>query len=124
MGDVLLELVVRYASNLAVPVRDEAKDLQVLAGKKVFHAIGCAACHTPSWITGVHPSEPHLSNQKIWPYTDLLLHDKGPGLADNRPEYRATGSEWRTPPLWGIGLTKTVSGHTFFLHDGRARNSH
>ena len=60
--------------------------------------------------------------QTIWPYTDMLLHDMGSGLADNRPEYLANGQEWRTPPLWGIGLTEKVSGHTFFLHDGRARN--
>ena len=67
-------------------------------------------------------NQPHLSNQKIWPYSDLLLHDMGEGLADNRPEGVADGREWRTPPLWGIGLTKLVSGHTLFLHDGRARN--
>ena len=66
--------------------------------------------------------QPEQSFQLIWPYTDMLLHDMGPGLADNRPEARATGTEWRTPPLWGIGLTEQVSGHTFFLHDGRARN--
>ncbi|PTE15841.1 di-heme oxidoredictase family protein, partial [Pseudogemmobacter blasticus] len=62
------------------------------------------------------------SFQLIWPYSDLLLHDMGPGLADDRPEGRATGREWRTPPLWGIGLTARVSGHTQFLHDGRARS--
>jgi CxxC motif-containing protein (DUF1111 family) len=73
-------------------------------------------------VTGEVPGQPHLSHQLIWPYTDLLLHDMGEGLADGRPEGEATGSEWRTPPLWGIGLTETVSGHTLFLHDGRARN--
>ena len=66
--------------------------------------------------------QPEQSFQLVWPYTDMLLHDMGPGLADNRPEGRATGQEWRTPPLWGIGLTKQVSGHTYFLHDGRARS--
>lgn len=65
---------------------------------------------------------PELSNQTIFPYTDLLLHDMGEGLADNRPDYRASGQEWRTSPLWGIGLTNTVNGHNNFLHDGRARN--
>lgn len=65
---------------------------------------------------------PEQSRQLIWPYTDLLLHDMGDGLADGRPEGRADGREWKTPPLWGIGLTKVVNGHTFFLHDGRARN--
>ena len=73
-------------------------------------------------LTGEGSPDANLRNQKIWPYTDLLLHDMGDGLADNRPEGLADGREWRTPPLWGIGLTKTVSGHTFFLHDGRARN--
>jgi len=63
-----------------------------------------------------------LRGQKIWPYTDLLLHDMGPGLADNRPDFLATGTEWRTPPLWGIGMIPTVNQHSFLLHDGRARN--
>ena len=63
-----------------------------------------------------------LRNQVIFPFTDLLLHDMGPGLADNRPEGDASGTEWRTPPLWGIGLVETVNGHTMFLHDGRARS--
>ena len=72
--------------------------------------------------TGEVAEIPALSKQTIHPYTDLLLHDMGPGLADGRPDNLATGSEWRTPPLWGIGLQSTVSGHTRFLHDGRARN--
>ena len=63
-----------------------------------------------------------LVNQKIFPYTDLLLHDMGAGLMDGRPDFGATGSQWRTPPLWGIGLIPHVNGHTFLLHDGRARN--
>ena len=73
-------------------------------------------------LAAERPGGNHLGNQKIWPYTDLLLHDMGDALADNRPTGVATGREWRTAPLWGIGLTKTVSGHTYFLHDGRARN--
>ena len=72
--------------------------------------------------TGDHPTIPALSGQTIRPYTDLVLHDMGDGLADGRPDFQATGSEWRTPPLWGIGLIETVNGHTTFLHDGRARN--
>jgi len=88
----------------------------------LFYQLGCQSCHLPSFTTGTVEGQPHLSNQKIWPYTDLLLHDMGEGLADNRPEGMADGREWRTPPLWGIGLTETVSGHTFFLHDGRARS--
>ena len=122
VSDELLGLTVFYSQNLAVPKRRDAKDPTVLHGKSIFNKLGCASCHTPSFTTGSLPGQKHLSNQKIWPYTDLLLHDMGAGLADNRPEGVANGTEWRTPPLWGIGLTKVVSGHTFFLHDGRARN--
>lgn len=118
----LLDLVARYSRNLGVPARRNADAPDVLAGKALFSELGCTACHTPSYVTGALEGEQHLSGQKIWPYTDLLLHDMGEGLADNRPEGEATGTEWRTPPLWGIGLTKSVSDHTFFLHDGRARN--
>ncbi len=119
----VIDLVTFYASNLAVPQRRDVDDPKVLAGKKVFYETGCIACHTPKFITPRNiANRPEQSRQLIWPYTDLLLHDMGNGLADNRPEGRADGREWRTPPLWGIGLTKVVSGHTFFLHDGRARN--
>ncbi|WP_424975293.1 di-heme oxidoredictase family protein [Dinoroseobacter sp. S124A] len=117
-----MDLVVFYSRNLGVPARPDAGDPQVLRGKAVFHAAGCAACHRPSFVTHRLPDQPAQSFQLIWPYTDLLLHDMGPGLADNRPEARATGREWRTPPLWGIGLTWKVSGHSQFLHDGRARS--
>ena len=118
----LMRLVAFYSRNLAVPRRRKPDDPGILAGKKLFHEAGCASCHRPSFTTGADSPDANLRNQKIWPYTDLLLHDMGDGLADNRPEGRANGREWRTPPLWGTGLTKTVSGHTFFLHDGRARN--
>jgi len=119
----VLNLVNFYASNLAVPNRRDADDPTVLAGKKIFYETGCTSCHTPKYVTQKNiPGKPELSGQLIWPYTDLLLHDMGKGLADNRPEGKADGREWRTPPLWGIGLTKTVNGHTNFLHDGRARN--
>ena len=111
-----------YSHNLAVPVRRNAGDPEVLKGKALFYEIGCASCHKPKFVTGDVPDQPHLSHQLIWPYTDLLLHDMGEGLADNRPDGDASGSEWRTAPLWGIGLTETVNGHTLFLHDGRARN--
>ena len=94
----------------------------MLRGKKAFFETGCAACHTPKFVTHRLTDRPEQSFQLIWPYTDMLLHDMGDALADRRPEARATGREWRTPPLWGIGLTETVSGHTYFLHDGRARN--
>ena len=122
VGDELFKLVTFYSQNLAVPARRKPDDPEVLNGKELFYGIGCAGCHRPKFVTGDVPGQPHLSHQLIWPYTDMLLHDMGEGLADNRPEGAATGSEWRTPPLWGIGLTETVSGHTLFLHDGRARN--
>jgi CxxC motif-containing protein (DUF1111 family) len=116
------DLVLFYSRHLAVPARRDVDHPEVLRGKKLFHESGCIACHTPKFRTAPDGPEPELRSQLIWPYTDLLLHDMGPGLADGRPEGRAGGTEWRTPPLWGIGLTQTVSGHSFFLHDGRARN--
>ena len=122
VGDDLFKLVEFYSQNLAVPARRRPDDAQVLHGKAIFYQSGCASCHNPKFITGEAPGQPHLSHQLIWPYTDMLLHDMGEGLADNRPEGAASGSEWRTPPLWGVGLTETVSAHTLFLHDGRARN--
>lgn len=122
ISDVGLELVTFYASNLGVPARRDVDDPQVLRGKQIFYETGCIACHTPKHVTHRLEGDLEQSFQLIWPYTDMLLHDMGPGLADNRPEARANGREWRTPPLWGIGLTKQVSGHTYFLHDGRARN--
>ncbi|RGP35760.1 di-heme oxidoredictase family protein [Pseudotabrizicola alkalilacus] len=117
-----LDLVTFYAQNLGVPERRGVSDPQVLRGKEMFHNLQCAACHTPKHVTHRLKGQPEQSFQLIWPYTDLLLHDMGEGLADNRPEGRATGREWKTPPLWGIGLTQAVSGHTEFLHDGRARS--
>lgn len=120
--DPVLDLVTFYSQNLAVPARRDVNDGQVLQGKKLFYNSGCVACHTPKFVTRRDSDHPAQSFQLIWPYSDFLLHDMGEGLADNQPVGVATGHEWRTPPLWGIGLTKTVSGHTFFLHDGRARN--
>lgn len=117
-----LDLVTYYSRNLAVPARRDVDDPTVLLGKQVFYETGCIACHTPKFVTHRLEDRPEQSFQLIWPYSDMLLHDMGEGLADNRPEGRATGNEWRTSPLWGIGLTKQVSKHTYFLHDGRARN--
>jgi CxxC motif-containing protein (DUF1111 family) len=119
----MFDLVVFYARNLAVPGRINAQDAKVLDGKRLFGAIGCASCHVPSHVTGADPEQPHLSGQTIWPYTDLLLHDMGDGLADGFSEGAGSGKHWRTPPLWGLGLTRTVSGHTRLLHDGRARDA-
>jgi CxxC motif-containing protein (DUF1111 family) len=118
----LFDLAVFYSRNLAVPARRDPDNPEILKGKALFYSIGCVSCHRPKMLTGPSADQPHLANQLIWPYTDMLLHDMGEGLADNRPEWRASGREWRTAPLWGIGLTGLVSGHTLYLHDGRARN--
>nr|WP_194098231.1 di-heme oxidoredictase family protein [Marivivens aquimaris] len=117
-----LDLVTFYSRNLAVPARRDVSDTQVLRGKALFYSAGCTSCHTPKFVTNRLEDQPEQSFQLVWPYSDFLLHDMGEGLADHRPEARATGTEWRTAPLWGLGMTERVSGHTFFLHDGRARN--
>ncbi len=122
VSDDILAQVLFYTRNLGVPARRNVDDPQVLAGKTLFHRAGCQSCHVPQFTTAADAAEPELANQLIRPYTDLLLHDMGEGLADDRAEFEANGREWRTPPLWGIGLTQAVSGHTQFLHDGRARN--
>jgi CxxC motif-containing protein (DUF1111 family) len=119
---LVLERVVFYSATLAVPQQRNASNAQVKQGKQLFLEIGCGSCHVAKLKTGTLAGFPELSNQNIRPYTDLLLHDMGPGLADNRPDFLATGTEWRTPPLWGIGLFQAVNHHTFYLHDGRARN--
>ncbi len=114
-----LERITLYTRTLAVPARRNPDATS--AGERTFERIGCSSCHLPELRTGASDL-PALADQDIRPYTDLLLHDMGAGLADGRPDGLATGSEWRTSPLWGIGLTETVNGHTRFLHDGRARN--
>jgi CxxC motif-containing protein (DUF1111 family) len=106
--------VVLYSQTLAVPVRRGHDQPYVLRGKEVFAQLGCQDCHTPSHLTGP-AALPELEGHLIWPYTDLLLHDLGPELAD------AVSAEWRTPPLWGLGLLPAVNGHQRLLHDGRAR---
>ncbi len=123
LDEKTLNRVVRYLQTLAVPARRRVDDPEVMRGESLFNAIGCSLCHVPEWTTVENDSSlPEVGGQLIRPFTDLLLHDMGPDLADGRSDGDATGSEWRTPPLWGIGLTETVNGHTFFLHDGRARN--
>lgn len=119
--DRILDRVVLYSQTVAVPARRDAENPDILKGKRIFNDIGCTACHTPSHTTGVGAID-ELSNQLIWPYTDLLLHDMGEGLADGRPVGAASGSEWKTPPLWGLGLMEAAAGHSRYLHDGRARN--
>jgi len=120
--DPVLDLVTFYSQNLGVPQRRGVGEPAVLAGKQSFYTLGCVACHAPKFVTSRDAELEAHRFQLIWPYSDLLLHDMGEGLADHRPEALADGYEWRTAPLWGIGLTETVSGHTQFLHDGRARN--
>ncbi|WP_306257795.1 di-heme oxidoredictase family protein [Pararhizobium sp. IMCC21322] len=120
--DPVLDLVTFYSENLAVPARRQVEEEQVLKGKELFYSAGCVSCHTPKFVTSRNARHPSHAFQLIWPYSDFLLHDMGDGLADGQPVGVANGREWRTPPLWGIGLTEMVNGHTFFLHDGRARN--
>ncbi|QKE64363.1 c-type cytochrome [Aquipseudomonas campi] len=122
VSDTIMASVLFYTRNLAVPARRAVDDLQVRRGKQLFQQAGCAQCHTPSFTTAATAAEPELANQLIRPYSDLLLHDMGEGLADGRDEFQANGRQWRTAPLWGIGLTQAVNGHSQFLHDGRARN--
>ena len=117
-----INTVTYYSRLLAVPARRDFEDPQVLRGKQLFGSAGCASCHVPRYTTGVLDGLPELEAQTIFPFTDLLLHDMGDDLADERPDFLATGSEWRTPPLWGLGLVQVVNGHTSFLHDGRARD--
>jgi CxxC motif-containing protein (DUF1111 family) len=118
--DPVLDLVTFYSSTLGVPVRRGVDDPVVLQGKQAFYESGCIGCHNPKFVTSRDAPNPAHTFQLIWPYSDFLLHDMGDGLADHRPEGQATGMEWRTPALWGIGLTGTVGGETSFLHDGRA----
>lgn len=113
--------LVFYSSTLAPPTRPDYDDPEVVRGREWMRNLGCTACHKESVETGDHPSIPELSFQKIRPYTDLLLHDMGEGLSDERPVFDAEGREWRTAPLWGVGRVEAVNGHAFFLHDGRAR---
>jgi len=117
----LMDFVSFYSSNLAVPARRDAGDPRVLAGKKLFYEANCVACHVPKYVTSRNARQPEHRFQLIWPYTDMLLHDMGDGLADGVSDGQATGRDWRTPPLWGIGLTRSVNPTATWLHDGRAR---
>lgn len=110
-----------YVRTLAVPAMRDINDPLIQDGAAQFIDAGCASCHVPTFETGESDLEA-LAHQTIHPFTDLLLHDMGAGLTDNRPDQSATGSEWRTQPLWGLGLLEIVNGHTRLLHDGRARN--
>jgi len=122
LSDETVAAVAFYTQTLGVPARRNLDDRVVRQGELLFHQTGCANCHVATLRTGVLAGVPEVSNQIIHPYTDLLIHDMGPALADNRPDFRASGSEWRTAPLWGIGLIETVNQHGNLLHDGRARS--
>lgn len=122
ISDSVLNAVIFYVRTLAVPARRKVDQPEVMAGAKIFKEAGCENCHIRTLRTKTSMDFPEASNQIIHPYTDLLLHDMGENLSDHRPVYFADGAEWRTPPLWGIGLTQLVNGHNYYLHDGRARN--
>lgn len=127
----VVKAVIFYSNTLAVPARRNINDPAVLRGAKLFQQANCTGCHQPKLTTAAHPGVfapsgnvdiPEVENQTIYPFTDMLLHDMGEGLADHRPDYLANGREWKTRPLWGIGLTPTVNLLAGYLHDGRARS--
>jgi CxxC motif-containing protein (DUF1111 family) len=120
VANTQLDDTVFFVRTIAVP-RAATRDADAWRGAALFEAFGCPSCHVPTFVTG-DADVPELAHQRIHPYTDLLLHDLGDGLADHRPDFLATGSEWRTPPLWGIGLAQIVAAQATFLHDGRARS--
>lgn len=121
LPDDFLDKLTLYTMSLGVPAQRNAEAPEVRRGETLFRDFGCASCHMPAMITGDGGPLPELARQTIHPFTDLLLHDMGEALADNRPDFEATGSEWRTPPLWGLGMVPAVNGHDNLLHDGRAR---
>lgn len=121
VSDLVLSRVVDYVRFLAVPARAVWDSPEVLAGQGLFAQAQCGACHTPEHRLGPDAADLGLEGERIFPYTDLLLHDLGEDLADGRPLGEASGSEWKTPPLWGIGRIPAVNHHDRLLHDGRAR---
>lgn len=114
------DALVFYSQTLAVPSRRNIEDPEVIRGGRIFNQVGCASCHHPRYVTGSHPIQA-FSQQTIYPFTDMLLHDMGEELADDRQDFDASGRDWKTRPLWGIGQTQTVNPRAGFLHDGRAR---
>ncbi len=121
LPDTTLNAVKFYAQTLSVPARRNVTDATVKRGEQLFVLAKCATCHKQTLTTGVNVAFPALSAQVIHPYTDLLVHNMGQGLADNRPDFKAGGEDWRTAPLWGLGLYETVNNPGYYLHDGRAR---
>ena len=123
MSDEFLDKLTLYTMTIAVPAQRKPHDPVIRQGEELFRAMGCASCHMPTLQTKSVEKFPELANQTFHPFTDLLLHDVGEGLADNRPDFEATGQEWRPPPLWGLGLIPVVNKHDLLLHDGRARRA-
>jgi CxxC motif-containing protein (DUF1111 family) len=121
VAQFMLENLKFYLMHIAPPERRHADAPDTKRGETLFRSIGCATCHRETLTTEDSARVPELSRLQFHPYTDLLLHDMGPGLADGRPDHEASGSEWRTTPLWGVGLTQTIDPDARFLHDGRAR---
>lgn len=122
LPDSTLNAVIFYVKTLTVPARRDVTDATNKKGEILFNQINCSGCHKQTMYTGYVTDVPSLSNQRIHPYTDLLLHDMGDGLADGRPDFLATGNEWRTAPLWGLGMLQKVQGVAYYLHDGRAQS--
>ncbi|ACE84481.1 di-heme oxidoreductase family protein [Cellvibrio japonicus] len=121
LSDTQLDDLEFYFRHIAVPAQRNTDATDVISGEKIFADIGCAICHKPQLQTAKDYPHTTLANLSLQPYTDLLLHDMGEGLADQRPDFLASGREWRTPPLWGIGLTESISEYQAYLHDGRAQ---
>lgn len=121
LADSALNAVVFYVRTLAVPGRRNTSDANVKSGEAIFKQLNCSGCHIPTMYTGIDVNLPAMSNQRIHPYTDMLIHDMGTALADNRPDYQATGNDWKTPALWGLGMFVKTNGTPYYLHDGRAR---
>ena len=118
----ILDAVTFYTRHIAVPIQRNHQDPNVIAGEKLFNQVGCSDCHKPEFTTPRLSHLPALSEQTFHPFTDLLLHDMGPQLADQREEFLANGQEWRTPPLWGTGYALEVNEQIALLHDGRAQS--
>lgn len=121
LDDQALDDLTLYVALLGIRPQRDFDDADVVAGARHFESVGCADCHVASFVTSPYAPHAELRSQTIAPYTDLLLHDMGPDLADDLPEGDASGAEWRTPPLWGLGHTAGVSGGEAYMHDGRAR---
>lgn len=117
-----LDDITFYVAHLAPPPRRNESSPEVIRGAAAFSGFGCAVCHRPILSSGDSPQYPALAHREFAPYTDLLVHDMGPRLADGRPDHLASGRQWRTAPLWGLGLLAAINEDVGFLHDGRARN--